>query len=291
VTANYKSSFDSLRSALAGMDSWLLVLDTKGVNVWCAAGKGSFGTSELVSRIAKTSLSELVAHRRLILPQLGAPGIAAREVARKSGFSVLYGPVRAADIPAWLKAGMKKDETMRCVRFGFADRIALAPMELVHAWPFFLAAAILAVAAALLSRLRPDQVISAGAASAGAASAPALWGIAFGILSGGVLSGAAGVPALLPYLPFRAFSLKGALLGALWGLLASLLAGAGPVQSVSAALVCGAVSAWLGLNFTGCSTFTSQTGALAEVEAGFLPMIVCALAGILLGGASLALGF
>ena len=55
-------------------------------------------------------------------------------------------------------------------------------------------------------------------------------------------------------------------------------------------LVCGAVSAWLGLNFTGCSTFTSQTGALAEVEAGFLPMIVCALAGILLGGASLALG-
>jgi len=42
VTANYKMSFDRLRSGLTGRDGWILVLDTKGINVWCAAGKGTF---------------------------------------------------------------------------------------------------------------------------------------------------------------------------------------------------------------------------------------------------------
>ncbi len=289
VTANYKFSFDSLRSALSGVDAWLLVLDTKGVNVWCAAGKGSFGTAELVARIAKTALSELVSHRKLILPQLGAPGVSARDVARKSGFAVIYGPVRASDIHAWLKAGMKKDESMRTVRFGLADRLALAPLELVHAWPFILAAVILAIPAAFLSRLAPSP--GAGASGVQAPSFLAVWATVSGILSGGIVAGTVGVPALLHFLPFRAFSIKGAALGALWGVAASLVSGARPAQAFCAALVCGAVSAWFGMNFTGCSTFTSQTGALDEVEKGFVPMIACAVAGILLGGIALAVGF
>src|SRR5512143_3827985 len=39
VTANYKLTFDILRCELKGMNVWLLVLDTKSINVWCAAGK------------------------------------------------------------------------------------------------------------------------------------------------------------------------------------------------------------------------------------------------------------
>ena len=84
VTANYKLSFDSLRSELRGIDAWLLVLDTQGVNVWCAAGKGSFGTDELIRQIQAVGLSEVVTHRRLIVPQLGATGVAAHEVHRHS---------------------------------------------------------------------------------------------------------------------------------------------------------------------------------------------------------------
>ena len=38
VTANYKLTIDAVRCELAGLNMWLLVLDTKGVNVWCAAG-------------------------------------------------------------------------------------------------------------------------------------------------------------------------------------------------------------------------------------------------------------
>ena len=50
VSANYTLSFDALRSSLAGVDGYILVLDTHGINVWCAAGKGTFGTDELVNR-------------------------------------------------------------------------------------------------------------------------------------------------------------------------------------------------------------------------------------------------
>ena len=92
VTANYTLSFDALRSALSGQDAYLLVLDTQGINVWCAAGKGTFGTDELIRQIEASGLDQVVAHRKLILPQLGAPGIAAHEVKRRSGFSVAIRP-------------------------------------------------------------------------------------------------------------------------------------------------------------------------------------------------------
>jgi len=73
VTANFKMSFDRLRNALPGRDAWILVLDTKGVNVWCAAGKGTFGTSELVARITACGLNQIVSHREVVLPQLQGP--------------------------------------------------------------------------------------------------------------------------------------------------------------------------------------------------------------------------
>jgi len=44
---------------MPGRNLWILILDTKGVNVWCAAGKGTFGTEELVFRIADECLSKL----------------------------------------------------------------------------------------------------------------------------------------------------------------------------------------------------------------------------------------
>ena len=107
VTANYKMSFDMLREALPNRNAWILVLDTKGINVWCAAGKGTFGTTELVNRIASSGLPRIVSHRELIVPQLSGPGVAAHEVKRLSGFKVIYGPIRAADLPNFLDRGFK----------------------------------------------------------------------------------------------------------------------------------------------------------------------------------------
>ena len=109
ISANYKLSFDTLRSALKGRHLWILVLDTDGVNVWCAAGKGTFSTAELVRRIEFSRLEEVVSHRRLIVPQLAAPGVAAHEVKKLSGFKVTYGPIRAADLPAFIDCGIQGD--------------------------------------------------------------------------------------------------------------------------------------------------------------------------------------
>jgi hypothetical protein len=281
VSANYKLSFDALRRELSGLDAWILVLDTKSVNVWCAAGKGSFGTAELLSKLSRTRLDELVAHRVLILPQLAASGVCAPEVARLSAFRVVYGPVLAKDIPAFLEAGMKKSQAMRLVPFGLKERMAVAPVELAQAWPFVLASLALALLCAL-------------PASAGFLSRLWPWVLA---LLGSVLVGALAFPALLPYLPFQAFSLKGAVLGLVWGGVseALLASSAGPrfgwALALAFLLVSTPVTAFIAMGFTGSSTYTSQSGTAAEVERG-LPIMAIALGlGLCLGLASRIFAF
>ncbi len=132
VTANYKLTFDSLRKHLAGINTWVLVLDTKGVNVWCSAGKGTFGTEELIGRIQSVNLATLVKHRTVILPQLAAPGVAAHTVTARTGFKVIYGPVRAADLPKFLAKGLKADPGMRLVTFPFKERHRCNPCGTGH---------------------------------------------------------------------------------------------------------------------------------------------------------------
>lgn len=273
VSANYKLSFDLLRRSLDGMDAWLLVLDTKGINVWCAAGKGTFGTEELLRRIAAVRLQEVVSHRGLVLPQLGASGVSAPQV-KKAGWTVTYGPVRAEDIPAWFAAGRRKTDGMRAVTFRLAERIAVAPVELVQAWPILAAVAAGSAALAL--------PFSAGYAAR-------LLGALVPLL-GGVLAAVFAFPALLPWLPFRAFALKGAVLGLAWGTASSIAAGAlagiSAVQGAGVTLVIASLSAFIAMNFTGSSTFTSRTGAALEVRRGIPPMAVSLVLGIGLGAAS-----
>jgi hypothetical protein len=244
VTANYTLSFDALRSALAGRDAYILVLDTKGINVWCAAGKGTFGTDELVKRIEETRLAEVVSHRRLILPQLGAPGVAGFEVRMRSGFKVAYGPVRAADLPAYLESGATP--AMRQVRFHLADRLVLVPVELVHTLLPMLGAAVL-------------LYLLAGLPAALAAIAA--------VLAGTVL-----FPLLFPWLPTGAFSTRGFLLGALVALpfVAWELAGTSMLLlrlGTALALLLGvsAAVAFLALNFTGSTPLASRTGVRREI--------------------------
>ena len=129
VTANYKLTVDVLRRELDGVDAWILVLDAQGVNVWCAAGKGTFSADELGRRIEATRLPLVAERRTLLLPQLAAPGVAAHEVTKATGYRVVYGPVRARDIKAFLANGNTKTPAMARVRFGFAERMRVAPVE------------------------------------------------------------------------------------------------------------------------------------------------------------------
>ncbi|OHE66044.1 MAG: hypothetical protein A2Z99_06535 [Treponema sp. GWB1_62_6] len=295
VTANYKLTFDTVRKELAGLDVWLLVLDTKSVNVWCAAGKGTFGTAELIGRIASERLAELVSHRTVVLPQLGASGVAAHEVLAASGFRVVYGPVRAADIPAFLAGGMKKDDRMRRVEFRLRDRMAVAPVELAHALPF-LAAAVLA--SALLAFL-PAAGVAGGGGAGGAGGGGGVGGwVSADILSGfwlwtvllasPVLVGTLLFPALLPWLPFKAFAAKGALLGLCWSAAAALLAGLGAWNGSAFVLVATSLVAFIAMNFTGASTYTNQTGAALEVKIALPAQVAAAAVGLAIAGVRLA---
>ncbi len=264
ASANYTLSFDALRSALAGCDGFILVLDTKGINVWCAAGKGTFGTDELVNRIEITGLAGIVTHRKIIVPQLGAPGISAHEVQRRSGFKVEYGPVRARDLPEYLRTGKATSE-MRRVEFPVRDRIVLTPVELVH-----VALPTIIIAIALWFLAGPVAASSAIAA----------------VIAGTVL-----FPVLLPFIPTKDFSTKGLLLGGVMAIpfaAAFASAPALPFWALLAAaltplLIMPAVTAYLALNFTGSTTFTSRTGVRKEIFRYISVMAFMAVTGIILG--------
>ena len=261
VTANYKMSFDYLRKALAGRNAWILVLDTKGINVWCAAGKGTFGTQELLKRINASSLKNVVSHRKIILPQLGAPGVAAHQVKQLSGFKVYYGTVRASDLPAYLDCGFKATKEMRLMTFPLKDRAVLIPLELLNtAKPFILVSLALLILSAILGQSGfQANIFHDGLFAVGA--------LACAVTGGVILN-----PLLLPYLPGRAFSIKGLFIGVLIALGLIYLRGmdvqlwAGRAEAMAWLLIIPAISAYLAMNFTGCSTYTSLSGVKKEMR-------------------------
>ncbi len=257
VTANYKLSFDSLRGKIDTLDTWLLVLDTRGINVWCAAGKGTFSTGEVIHRVKMTGLEKIVQHRRLVLPQLSATGVAAHQVKKGCGFKVVWGPVRAEDLKSFLDSGMKVEESMRRVTFSLPERLVLIPVELSFI-PKYLLWSIIAIF--LLSGIGVDIF-----------SFKAAWfrGLMLAIAcAAGIFAGAMAAPALLPWIPMRSFSLKGAITGLAAGLvIVWLFRGWTNGWESLALLVCtGAISSYLAMNFTGSTPFTSPSGVEKEMR-------------------------
>lgn len=269
VTANYKMSFDRLRCELEGVNAWILVLDTKGINVWCAAGKGTFGTGELIKRIRLTDLPQVTDQRTLILPQLGAPGVSAHEVARQSGFQVLYGPVRAEDLKQFLASGMKATSEMRTVKFTLIDRLVLTPMEIVNS-----------IKPALMIFGLLFVLNAAGIAAFGITD---LYGLLGAYFAGTFLT-----PVLLPWIPFRSFYLKGWLIGLLWALALNFLNGWPDIpvyswpRALAYILVLPAITAFCSMNFTGCSTYTSPSGVEKEMKTAIPAILISAGLGTLL---------
>ena len=262
VTANYKLSFDLLRKNLEGMDVWVLVLETYGINVWCAAGKGTFGTEELIRQIKDSRLDLYVSHKRVIIPQLGAPGISGFKVKETTGFKVKFGPVRAEDIGAYVAGGLKKDQAMRSVRFDLKDRLLLAPVEVVNSLKYLLYAMLIMV---LISGI-----------SSGGYSLTEMWheGLSSVLyLSLAYFTGAFLSPVLLPWLPFRHFGGKGLVAGfVIFGFLALLgWSSYPPLYFVGWFLISGAISSFLAMNFTGASTYTSLSGVQKEMRF-FVPL-------------------
>lgn len=282
VTANYKMSFDRLREAIPGRNAWILVLDTKGINVWCAAGKGTFGTEELVRRVAASGLTQVVTHRELILPQLSGPGVAAHEVRKRSGFTVIYGPIRSTDLPAFWDAGFKATAVMRRKTFTMRERTVLVPVELVGTLKWSL---VILPLFFLAGGLGGDAGFWAGMLQNGLFAVIAM-------LSA-VVAGAVLTPMLLPWLPGRAFSLKGFVMGLITSALLVTLWTRGfsepgyPTRMMAWLFIIPVVSAYLAMNFTGASTYTSLSGVRKEMKWAVPFQIAGGVAGVCLWLSSL----
>jgi len=266
VSANYKLSFDALRRSLKGLNAWVLVLDTKSINVWCAAGKGTFGTDELMKRISDTRLDAVVGHRRIILPQLGAVGVNASIVQKQTGFRVSFGPVDARDIPAYIEAKYKKTPEMSTIRFTILDRLILTPLEINPAmkkFPWFAAVVL------FVFGLQPSGILFADALHGG------LLFLVMGLLA--VFAGAFLTPALLPFIPFRSFAIKGWIVGMLMVFLFTQVFNTigrhDAILQTAAYLLFPALSSYLALQFTGATTFTGMSGVKKELKIG-LPIYI-----------------
>lgn len=276
VTANYRLSCNHLQRAMANHNVWVLVLDTKGINVWCAAGKGTFGTAELINRIKSTQLESLVNHRNLVLPQLGAPGVSAHEVMKATGFKISYGPVRARDIPTYLEAGRVATDEMRTVQFPLWDRFILTPIELLPALRKYLW---VMLGIAVIMGLQPAGILFHQAIFH---SWPVMLLGALSVLTGTVI-----FPVLLPVIPVRSFALKGGVLGAIT-LFPSLFLlhwfYAGNIFfALSSIIFFIVLISFLSLNFTGCTPFTNISGVKREMKVSVPAYIsLCVLSAILL---------
>jgi hypothetical protein len=183
---------------------------------------------------------------------------------RKSGFSVEYGPVRARDLPVYLETH-SATPAMRRVEFSLRDRIVLAPVEVVHV---ALPAVLVTIALWFLA-----GPVAAFAALAAVAAGTILF------------------PALLPWIPTKDFSTKGFLLGgvvaipfaAAFASAPSLPGWATAAGAVTPLLIMPAVTAYLALNFTGSTTFTSRTGVKKEIFRYVPVMALMAGTGVILG--------
>jgi hypothetical protein len=237
------------------------------VNVWCASGKGTFGTIELISRIMAVGLEKIVNHRKLILPQLGASGVSAHVIAKRTGFFVIYGPVRAKDIKEFISRGFKATKEMRTVKFTFWDRLVLAPMELAEA--------------AKISMIVFGVLFLVNLFASRPFGFPDFLAYCAAVFAGSLIT-----PTLLPFIPGKAFSFKGWLLGAIgtafiscyygWFKPPFLLLGTGYMLALPA------LSSFLAMNFTGATTYTSFSGVIKEMKIALPAIVLSLIAGIII---------
>jgi hypothetical protein len=257
VSCNFKLSFDLLRRSLHGMNAWILVLDTKGINVWCAAGKGTFGTQELAFRIKEHQLEKVVNHKKIIVPQLGATGVSAYKIKEETGFKVIYGPVKVNDIPAFVQNGYKATPEMRKIKFNLWERMKLIPVELFYAKYYLVL--IPAIFFILSGLNRHGFSVDLSWSNGGRT----IINLCIAYLSGCVLT-----PILLPFIPFKRFSLKGLVIGWLMAILLLYFnfLGTNIIEIISWFLLIGGISSFMAMNFTGASTFTSLSGVQKEMK-------------------------
>lgn len=131
ITGNYHLTVERVKRALKGSNVYLLIANSRGINVWCAATGGLFSNHDVISILKTSGIEKLVDHRNVILPQLAATGIERKVIKKKTGWRIIWGPVYAKDIRAFIEKKQEKTAKMREVKFPITQRI-----EMAVAWAF-----------------------------------------------------------------------------------------------------------------------------------------------------------
>ena len=140
LTCNFHLTILRLKKATRGLNYHLLVANSKGINVWCAATGDSLNNHSVISVIRTSGIENKVNHKKIILPQLAAPGIESKVIQKNVGWRIIWGPVDAKDIPAFFELNYKKTDEMKQIEFRFIQRIEMAIM-----WIFLAALVIMPI--------------------------------------------------------------------------------------------------------------------------------------------------
>jgi NAD-dependent dihydropyrimidine dehydrogenase PreA subunit len=143
ITVNYCVTVERVKRALekSAINCYLLIANSRGINVWCSAAGGHFTNHDIISVLKTSGIEKLTNHRKTILPQLAAAGIEAKVIKEKTGWNIIWGPVYAENIPDFIKNNFKKTPEMRDVKFPLMQRIE---MSVMWAFPFSIIVAFIA---------------------------------------------------------------------------------------------------------------------------------------------------
>lgn len=103
ITTNYALTFFTVESDIkaAGLDCYLVVVDTGGLSVESAVAGRYFSAESIATALRETGAGDLVDHKTLIIP-----GLAARlsgETEEATGWKILVGPKDSSGLPQYLK--------------------------------------------------------------------------------------------------------------------------------------------------------------------------------------------
>ena len=152
LTSNFYMTFKQVVKALRGRHCWLMVEDTEGWNVWCAADARIFSAEKAAALMRAYDVDGLLNHKTIVVPRLGgriarrlskltAPSTVS-EAASGQGWRVIKGPIEARDLPAFIEGGLVTTRPMRSLRryYSLPQRVRVgvltALVAIVCALPF-----------------------------------------------------------------------------------------------------------------------------------------------------------
>jgi hypothetical protein len=140
VTTDYYMTVFRVTEAIErqNLKCHLLVVDGRGINVWCGSRGGSVDTDSVLNAIGSTDLESAISHRNLILPQLAASSVS-KAVLADNGWKAVFGPVEIEDVSEFIENENEKSPEQSLATFSLYRRLEYNLAHLVFETIMFLA--------------------------------------------------------------------------------------------------------------------------------------------------------